>query len=129
MNNSTVAYSFNEFGLTVELVVNTTLQNLEATDNKTYPGYAIVSGSGQYTDNGQQFKFQVAPQTINQFNVLWSASGAGNGGSSYGLDTSGVAILGDNGYLAWTEGQNFWINNGAINGPVILQSVNGWPIG
>lgn len=128
MSNSTVSYSFNEFGLTVDLVVNTNLQNYEATNNQTYPGYAVISGSGQYTANGQQFKFQVAPQTVNQFNVLWAASGAGNGGSSNGLDTSGVATMGDNGYLAWTQSQDFWINTGVINGAVTLQSVNGWPV-
>jgi hypothetical protein len=129
MSNSTVSYSFNEFDLTVDLVVNTDLQDFNASDEKPYPGYAVISGSGQYTANGQQFKFQVAPQTVNPYNVLWAASGAGNGGSSNGLDTTGVAIMGDNGYLAWSEGQNFWINTGAINGAVTLQSVNGWPIG
>lgn len=128
MNNSTVSYSFNEFGLTVDLVVNTTLRNFEATDNNTYPGYAIIGGTGRYVVNGQQFKFHVAPQSINMYNVLWAAPPDGNGGSSNGLDTSCIAILRDNAFLAWNQDKDYWINLDKINGAVTLQSVNGWPI-
>lgn len=131
MGNATVNYSFNNFSITMDIVVNTQVQMFKAMDNKTYPGYAIISGSGNYSCGRNKYSFQVAPQSVNPFNVLWASSGAGSGGSSHGIDQYGISILRDDGNLVWNgpaQGiSNFWFQEGAANGSTTLTNVANWP--
>lgn len=132
MGNATVNYSFKNYGLSVSIVISTELQTFQAADNKSYQGYAIQSGSGVYTPSGgSQLTFNIAPQSVNQYNVLWASTDDGCGGSSHGIDTNGVSILGDNGTIAWNGSEegvaSFSLQEGAVSGPVTLSKVKNWP--
>lgn len=125
-----VKYVFKEYSLSVEVVVSLTQQNFTAADNKKYPGYAIQSGIGQYVPPGttKKLTFQVAPQSVNHYNVIWATSGSGSGGSCKGIDTNGIDIMRDNGALSWNgSGLDFWIQEGVLSNAVNLASVSGWP--
>lgn len=130
-DNATVTYSFKENALEVQVVVSTRQQQFGAADGNQYPGYAVQSGTGQYTSGGSPYTFTVAPQSVNPFNVLWATSADGCAGSSHGIDTQGLGILGDNGQLSWSPGltpPSFNIQEGRLAQPVTLVSAQGWPL-
>lgn len=134
----TVQYQFTgasaecEGSLSVQLVVPSNAESLPCSDGKSYMGYRVLSGNGQFTDKGGQTRnFKVSAYTHGtQDNALWVAPTSGNGGNSYGIDSTGLTILGDAGYLASTPGKPtaFWYNHAGVNGPVTFQSVKGWPV-
>jgi len=126
--HDTIYYEFKELGLTATIKVSVPADEYEASNNIKYPGYAIVSGTVQYEDRGNKRTVQVAPQTINPYDVLWATSGSGNGGSESGIDSNGIALQGDNGNLAWMRKKGeFWLQEGSVNQQVTLDSVRNWP--
>ena len=132
MGTSIVSYSFKNYALTVRILVSPQLKKFQAVNNKTYNGYAVISGTGQYTPTGgSPLTFNIAPQSVNPYNVLWATTDDGSGGSSHGIDTNGVVILKDNGTLVWNgEGDgvgSFWLQEGATTGGVTLLKVKNWP--
>jgi hypothetical protein len=131
MSTQKVSYRFDQNAIKVDIVISSSSSNYTASDGKTYEGYAVISGQGQYTANGIPMTFQIAPQTTNPYNVLWAFRGMGSGGNSYGIDSYGLALLGDNGNLAWNgakEGPNsFWLSITAFNSAITLDAGPTWP--
>lgn len=129
-NSQPVTYQFKEFELTLSIVVALPAASFEAEDGKSYSGYAVISGTGAYT-NGQPFTFQIAPQSVSSLNVLWANSTCGTGGkSSYGIDQWGLTIMGDDGQLYWDglRRRDFGIQEGAIPAGASLTLVkSNWP--
>ncbi len=102
-------------------------QKMEASDNKEYLGCPILGGSGKYErPDGSQHSFEIVPHTVSPNNIIWAANPDGTDGiSCVGLDSTGISIGGDNGYLQWSGGK-FWFNTGDMNTAVGLVQTN-WP--
>ncbi len=130
-NSQPIVLKFNQYSLTISMVVNTVAAQFEADNNTKYLGYAIVSGSGSYTVNGVSHAFAVAPQSVDPYNVLWANASSGCGGSASGIDQYGLTIAGDLGVLVWsgTGRRGFYITEGALpaGSLVTLGSRTNWP--
>ena len=125
---ATVIYNFDKYNLSVTLLVGLP-HTFKATDNKSYPGFPIMSGKGDYTDSDDnKCQFIVAPQDMKPYNVLWATPASGNGGSRHGFDIEGITIQGEDCNLAWNQtGLSFHISEGTIDADVMLKAVHPWP--
>lgn len=125
--HDTITLEFNEHKLVVTIKVDMPIGEYEASNNTKYPGYAIVGGKATF-EGGRGYA-DLAPQSVNPYNVMWANANCGNGGSQDGIDASGgIVFTGDNGYLAW-NGQNnsFHFSAGGLNADVTLKDANNWP--
>jgi hypothetical protein len=125
---ATVIYNFDKYNLSVTLQVGTP-HTFKASDNKSYSGFPIMSGTGEYKGpDDTKCQFIVTPQEVNPYNVLWATAVSGNGGSRHGFDIHGITIQGEDCNLAWNQtGLSFHISEGTIDADVMLKAVHPWP--
>lgn len=127
MSQATVTYQFTPGNVTLTVIVETPPTPYEASDQKTYPAFAIQGGSIQYEVQGQKQTFPLAGNGY-PLNALWAQPEAGNGGSSYGIDTYGLDIPPGDLNLAW-NGSSAEPNSFNLNalGNITLTNCSNWP--
>jgi hypothetical protein len=109
--NATATYNFHAMGqagiakVTATVIVETPAVMTKCSDGKSYLGYHIVSGKVDYTYQSKQESLPIAKHVVGDgTQVLWADSSGGNGGSSYGIDPTGLNFGGGApGALSWNK--------------------------
>jgi len=114
-----VQYNFHgaSSSLQVTVLVLPNPGSYPASDGNNYQGYRVVGGTFTYTPNGgQEITNKVDPQVGADSQYLWVSANLGNGGSSYGIDATGLEVAGKLGNIAWISGSNKMAFNFVLNG-------------